>query len=1251
MTRSRPRSREAKLHVDWVNTLQPDGLVVSAAVLEEAGVYVKQGPEVQAAFREVTDGEVLPSLDALMGWLGWPERFVVRDHPWLRHELRALGEMVVADALLQSSDGDPLVIVSWCPGSMDERAQGGREWTATDQEMFERLLLDTNHPVGLHVSPTEIRLTYAPRGEAPGRLTFPVEALQTTDGAVLVDALQMLLGRAALFTRPRETQLRELLELSRKRQERVTVELAGQVEEALRILLAGFDAADRRVGGTLLREVSAEDLYDGLTTVLLRLVFLLYAEDRGLLPVDNEIYAESYALGSLAERLAAERVLYASAMDRRFGAWARLCTLFRLVYLGARHRDLRMPPREGDLFHPGRFPFLEGRSSESWHQDKLVAVPRVDDGVVDEVLERLLYLEGQRISYKNLEVEQIGSVYEALMGFEVVRAQRPSLHLRPDGVVVDLEGLRGADDPIRVVADTSGEKPAKVRSRVPELGAFAATDDADADVARLQVLLAPIAVRGAPRIERGQHALQPGLRRRHSASHYTPRRLTEGIVERTLAPLLFGHDGTEGPPTSDEILALKVCDPAMGSGAFLAEAARYLGKLLVEAWAREGASRPELADPETMARRTVVERCLYGVDKDARAVQLARLSMWLVTSASELPFTFVDHSLRCGDALVGLDVDQIAAFAFRGEGDHPLRRGLIEQSVRRAVDERLQIREISTDEMPLFPVDVQRQSAHKRKLHHLRSAQDDIARERRLADLLVACVVAGGGARQVATRQKHIGEFARRWYENSGRDLADEAVAVERELSDLRPFHWALEFPEVFSGNKPGFDAVIGNPPFGGKNNITAVNGPEAIRLLQEFWPHAHGASDYAAYFFLRARDLLRGGGTFGLVATNTISQGHTRSTGLRNLLEQNVSIYDATVDVTWPVRGAAVVVSFVHGIRGSWSGVVRRDETIVEAIASDLGAGEELPEPVKLRENANRSFQGSNVLGLGFVLTPQEANSLIERDARNAEVVKPYIGGSELNSNVPDDTGYIPHQRYVIAFGDRSLSQAAEWSELLAIVREKVKPERDALADNPDGRRRKKHWWQFGRLVPGLDRAIAPLERCLACSRVSKHLMLAFQPTDRILSEQTTVFAFDDWLHFAVLQSQLHEHWARSFASSMKTDMRYTPSRCFETFPFPRPTDPQRIALAEAGEALYALRNRVMIRDQQGMTQVWNRLVDPDCLDPDIVELRTRRDAMDRAVLAAYGWSDLDPTDRDDILTRLRRLNVERAAEEARST
>lgn len=539
--RRRPLSPAEKLHADWLGMLQPEGLVVSIPVLVDADAYVRQSGDVQERLRAISpDGRIdRPRVDLLLAdILGWPanrlatastegaplDRFAV--------PLIDLGVVLRPDLALLDRAGHPLVYVQWSPDSdrtpgpglvpgLDDPA-GDTRWPVTRQARFERLLLEsqgtdapsgaggTGTPIGLHVSPTALRLTYAPRGEAPGSLTFPLDALCAWDGRVLVDALLMLLGRDRLFTVPADQRLGALLRASRQRQEKVTEALAGQVEEALQILVAGLDVANGLTKGALLREYAGADgtaeVRAGLVSVLLRLVFLLYCEDQGVLPNENPFYLENYSIARLADQLQEERVLTPEAMRHRYGAWARLCALFRLVWSGARHRDLVLPPRQGDLFNPGKHPFLEGRPREHVEATDTArgVLPPINDGVVDDVLERLVYLEGQRISYRNLDVEQIGSVYEALMGLELRRAASRALPLRGGGWV-ELGDVVDADQPAARLADLAGMKPADLKKRVPGVADWVRTGDRGADVRALEALLDPLLHKDLSPRDAGQH--------------------------------------------------------------------------------------------------------------------------------------------------------------------------------------------------------------------------------------------------------------------------------------------------------------------------------------------------------------------------------------------------------------------------------------------------------------------------------------------------------------------------------------------------------------------------------------------------------------------------------------------------------------------------------------------------------------------------------------------------------------------------
>src|SRR5262249_9146362 len=213
---------------------------------------------------------------------------------------------------------------------------------------------------------------------------------------------------------------------SREYQSRVSTTLAQQVLDALYEMLRGFQGANERVKDELLRSVienRPDSIYGGLLTVLMRLGFLLFAEGRGLMPT-SELYVRYYSIHSLFERLRQDNEQYPDTMDHRFGAWAQLLTLFRAVYQGCKHPQMHMPARHGHLFDPARFPFLEGRTLAE------PRLPLVSDGTGFRALEKLLILDGERLSYRTLDVEEIGSVYQTVMGFRLEVAAAPSIAIK-----------------------------------------------------------------------------------------------------------------------------------------------------------------------------------------------------------------------------------------------------------------------------------------------------------------------------------------------------------------------------------------------------------------------------------------------------------------------------------------------------------------------------------------------------------------------------------------------------------------------------------------------------------------------------------------------------------------------------------------------------------------------------------------------------------------------------------------------------
>ena len=466
---------------------------------------------------------------------------------------------------------------------LDRKHPGPDEgaWAESPQKKFERLMYEAKVPVGVVISPTAVRLVYRPEGQQSGYVTFPLDALRKPAGRLACTALRSLLNHDRLQRLPTRQRLHHILAESRKFQTEVSTQLAEQVLAALFELLKGFEAADAESHGRLLAGVRDDperthEIYDGLLTVLMRLVFLLYAEERETFPSDP-LFARNYSIGGLFARLVEDEGRHPDTMDQRYSAWGHLISLFRLTHDGIAYDAevapgratvaVRVPARRGDLFDPDRFPFLEGRTlaAEPGGRHPL---PDVADGTVLRVLRGLLYLQErgkneaiERLSYRSLEVEQIGSVYEAVMGYRVEAARGRSVAIRPEKrggapVTISLDELlaTGAGNRAKWFKERTDRKlpaaaAAAIRSAQNEANLVAALDKL------IDRRLTP-----AP-VPRGSLVIQPSPERRRSGSHYTPRALTKPIVEKALEPIL----GRLGPhPTAAQILGAEGVRPGDG---------------------------------------------------------------------------------------------------------------------------------------------------------------------------------------------------------------------------------------------------------------------------------------------------------------------------------------------------------------------------------------------------------------------------------------------------------------------------------------------------------------------------------------------------------------------------------------------------------------------------------------------------------------------------------------------------------------
>jgi hypothetical protein len=1258
-------------NLEWLGHVQPTGLVVAPTVLARHGLTPLQQTRADSEAVAETPLTLADPWPFFATILDWPAAFVAGSPggPPVPDDLCA----VLPDAATTLAPtwavatpertGWQMLVRIEAPGIAPDARGALAGWEATAHQRLERLLRETGIPTGLLLTEHELRLIHAPRGETSGWLAFPLAALATVGGRPMLGGLKLLLNDTRLFTDGSDRRLPSVLRESRAAQAEVSAKLATQVLGALHELLRGLHAADRARIERLAAQRPAH-LYEGLLTVLLRLVFLLYAEDRDLLPSRTDgparaLYHEGYGVRALHARLLADAARNPDTMDERRGAWGRLLALFRLVHQGDGTGWIR--GRGGKLFDPAAFPFLLGRDDAP---AGTLDLPPMTDGCVLRVLDGLLVLGGETLSYRTLDVEQIGSVYETVMGFTVVTLPGPALAIRAGKnnrtpVFVDLAAvatLRGTERAKHLKENADrGQLPAKVAT------ALAAAADTAALAVALHSIVDERASPGGHILPSGTPLLQPTDERRRSGSHYTPRDLTHPIVEHAFKPA-FDRIGEAAHP--EDVLALKLCDPAMGSGAFLVEACRQIATRLVAAWARHPGTRPPLAedeDEDLLARRLVAQRCLYGVDKNPMATDLARLSLWLATLARDHEFTFLDHALKTGDSLVGLTPAQIARLHWdTSKSGLPIFDGFLRDRVREAISRREEIR--------AAPDDITREIQEARH----RDIETRLDPARQLGDAVIAAFFAGSKPKE---REKHRVELE--MWAQGPRDalyanLPQRLAMLAQGPHPLRPFHWQIEFPEVFDRENPGFDAIVGNPPFAGKNTVAAGQKPGYGEWLQTLHEGAHGNADLVAHFFRRAFTLLRKGGAFGLIATNTIGQGDTRETGLAAILRAGGAILRAIRRLVWPGE-AAVVVSVVHVAKGAARSPVL-DGRQVRRISAYLVEGDLDDAPAALVENAGKAFQGAIVLGMGFTFDDaaaakgvasslEDMRRLIAENSRNAERIFPYFGGEEVNNDPLQQP-----RRYVIDFGRLSEDEArAGWPDLMAIIAKRVRPERIKQND----RVAREFWWQFLRARPELQTAINGLNRVLTILFTAPHLAVSVIQTGAVFANSLNIFPFDNLAPLAALQSRIHEVWTRFFASSMKDDLRYTPSDCFETFPFcpDYQTDP---ALEAAGGAYHAHRAALMIARNEGLTKTYNRFHDPHETAADIATLRDLHAAMDRAVLAAYGWHDLIPRAepvfltedteddpkyhdrlfwpapiRDEVLARLLALNADRAATE----
>ena len=990
---------------------------------------------------------------------------------------------------------------------------------------------------------------------------------------------------------------------------RIRANLSKAVEQSILDLANGF--LSHLHNNDLRQEIAQDimkpaDFYGEQLQLIYRILFLIVIEERNLVYAETKdeelqrqrkLYYDYYSI----ERLRKLAAKLHSVDGRKHDLWQGLKATFRLFEDGFYGERLGIKPLGSGIFSSialGKLPTLS-LSNES----------------LLKVIRRLTFFENEqkqqvRVNYSDLDVEEFGSVYEGLLEYDA-----------------EFREINGAT----------------------------------------------------------QFTFKEGKKRGESGAHYTPEELVKPLIKYSLDYVI--EEKLTAPNPEQALLSIRVCDVACGSGHILLSAARKIAIELARVRTHEDQPSPTAM---RQALRDVIRICIYGVDKNPLAVDLCKVALWLEAHNPGEPLNFLDHHIKCGDAIVGLAHQEelykgIADEAFKAlPGDDKLiasamaKRNKAERKQREAetgslglqlmlganhdVMQKMEqlIMQLQTfNALPEHtPEEIEAKAKAYRNLQHGKALHT----LKLLADMQVMQFFV---PKTHEHKEAIVTDKAYFSYLRGGQAVPFPLeVDVFHQADSHRFFHWFLEFPEVFAEQSKddgfantGFDVILGNPPFLGGKKLSGTYGHSFLEYLNYAYAPI-GAVDLVTYFFRRIFTLIREKGFQSLISTNTIAQGNAREGGLDVIVHQGGVINHAVRSMKWPGI-AAVEVALVTITKQQWKGKFILAGKEVKTITPYLDDSATIGNPYPLKQNTDKSFQGSIILGKGFVLEPHEAEALIRKNSTNRDVLFPYLNGDDLNSN-PDQTP----SRWVINFFDWSEKKCRdEYPDCFEIVEQLVKPQRAVLKDK--GYREK--WWQYGRRGVDLYKAIAQMQRVLVIAQVSKTSAFEFTGSKKVLDAKLNVFAFYDYRTFSILQSNTHVQWAWRFSSTMKTDLSYAPSMVFETFPFPQYiSQSQEQQLDRIGENYHEHRRSLMLSIQLGLTKTYNlfhakllRQITPEeeqlddqglqkhlgkdaaylhkhlAKTPDtttfneavsgILKLRDLHVQMDNAVLEVYGWSDIN--------------------------
>lgn len=1000
-------------------------------------------------------------------------------------------------------------------------------------------------------------------------------------------------------------------------------------------LCMGLVHAIDPTGTRAFTDAKRDEIYRNATYLLYRLLFIFYAEARNLLPMDREDY-RAISLNRLVDDAHSIHLNPGNSAIQQTTLWDHLTSLFNAIQYSDEYMGI--PPYNGGLFE---------------NDDKVYLNQyKIADRFLAEALVELAYLsdskgnkEPERIDYRDLSVRHLGSLYEGMIEYRLFIAE---------------EELLARQDKNGKVKYLSTEKTE--RKQNDEL------------------------------LKKGQvYFAQSPHERKATGTHYTAEDLVERLVKQTVLRLLDERwqefepklnqwlaeiDTTLGEAqrrrlqdrvdseleqfVESQVLSLRACDPAMGSGHFLVHIAHQMTNFILRVLTHTPWENADINLDADHWRKRVVENCLYGVDINQMAVELAKLSLWLATMQLGQPLSFLDHHLKQGNSLLGASLEEIEELLNQDDFSKPTAKSILAEAkgqymlVNQIRPLQQKIGEANTLLQKIASKIVTRaEDIHQQELEY-KEVEKILAPYKKIGNLIVAQKM---GLRIPSSDMHSLATVI-----ENGTDLNEYqkilSKKVQEILGDSLCLHWSLDFPQLLWSNvETGCDIVIGNPPFLGGMKISSEIGLPFLEYLKTINKNC-GTADLCAFFFLQGYMLLNSQGYLGMIATNTISQGDTRELGLGKIISLGGQIFFASRFVKW-LGDAQVEVNLISLRKSKFSKNVEfcLDDQPVSFISSYL---DDFPEyqPNLLKRNGKKCYIGDYLQGTGFLLEPEYAQRLILRNPSYSDCLFPYLIGREINENFRSKPN-----RYVICFHDWELSQARKYPDLIQIVEERVLPGRLKI----NRKRNREKWWLFAEYRKGLRKAIAPLTRILVRSRVSELHILTFVDLGIICSEATVVFTYDDFYHFSLLQSCFHEIWLRRNSSSLGTSNRYTPSDSFQTFPFPESNKTDLADCAtQTGFKYYQCRYEISENRSISLSTIHNLINLKDCQDPSISILRSLQIELDKSILKCYGWEDIDlehdfyPNDRKkirfmpspaaqrEIFTRLIALNQEIAAQEA---